>query len=475
MSLTKVSYSMIAGAAVNVLDYGASPSASVSANTAAINQALATGKSVYLPEGTYDINDALTPVGNQTLFGETQLGTVIRQTATNKNAITIDSAAGVFVRDLRLTSVAASTSNGIYITASNPTYIQNVRIDSFYKGIYGKSCNNIFLTQPYVINCLLDGMDFEDCIDVYLNNIYSGGHVNGAALAFTANSDGLYVNGAQLVTSTYNFIARKASGGSTFPGHAFINQMICDSAVANGNGIYLEFCNSFLFFNCWASNQGGGSGKNFYIGPGATDTQVIGGKFFNCTGHGIDVRGTGTIISGASVEDASVGAPNTYDGIRLLGAQKTTITGVRCYTNTATQRKGISVASGCVDTKIVNCDLDNNVSGDYECLALTTNNTYQKQYQNATITVPNGVTQTLHTFAAEKQGNYLFFAGQADNANGGIRAMAYVRVGSGSLALTSIVAAGGLTLSATGSNLAVQVANTAGGDVVVDYSFIRLS
>ena len=472
MSLTKVSYSMIAGAAVNAIDYGASPSASASANTAAINAALATGKSVYVPEGTYDIDDALVPVGNQTLFGETQLGTVIRQTATNKNAITIDSAAGVFVRDIRLTSVAASTSNGIYITASNPTYIQNVRIDAFYKGIYGKSCNNIFATQPYVINCLLDGMDFEDCIDVYLNNIYSGGHVNGAALAFTANSDGLYVNVAQLVISKYNFIARKASGGTTFPGHAFINQMICDSAVANGNGIYLEFCNSFLFFNCWSSNQGGGSGKNFYIGPGASDTQVIGGKFFNCTGHGIDVQGVGTIITGSSIEDASVGSPNTYDGIRLVNAQKTTISNVRCYTNTATQRKGISVNTGCVDTHIVNCDLDTNVSGDYECLALTTNNTYQKQYQNATITIPNTATQTLHTFVSEKQGNYLFFAGQADNVNGGIRAMAYVRVGASSLDLTSLASAGGILLSASGLN--VQATNTAGGDLTVDYSFIRL-
>ena len=465
---------MINGAVVNVLDYGASPSATATVNTAAIQAAINTGNSVYLPEGTYDINDALTLVGNQTLFGETQLGTIIRQTATNKNAITISSAAGSFVRDIRLTSVALSTSNGIFITASNPTYIQNVRIDSFYKGIYGKSCNNIFATQPYVINCLLDGMDFEDCIDVYLNNIYSGGHVNGAALAFTANSDGLYVNGAQLVVSQSNFIARKASGGSTFPGHAFINQMICDSAVANGNGIYLDFCNSFLFFNCWSSNQGGGSGKNFYIGAGATDTQIIGGKFFNCTGHGIDVQGIGTIITGASVEDASVGSPNTYDGIRLLNAQKTTISNVRCYTNTATQRKGISVNTGSSNTHIVNCDLDNNVSGGYENLALATNNTYQKQYQDATITVANGATQTLYTFPSEKQGTYLFFAAQADNTNGTIRAMAYVRVGTGSLGLSSVVATGGLTLSATGSDLNVQVTNSAGGSVTVDYSFIRL-
>lgn len=56
MALTKVSYSMIAGAPVNVLDLGASPSASAATNTAAINTALASSTNVNLefPPGIYN-------------------------------------------------------------------------------------------------------------------------------------------------------------------------------------------------------------------------------------------------------------------------------------------------------------------------------------------------------------------------------------------------------------------------------------
>lgn len=56
MSLTKVSYSMIAGAPVNVLDFGASPSASAAVNTAAIQAAIASEREIIIPEGIYALN-----------------------------------------------------------------------------------------------------------------------------------------------------------------------------------------------------------------------------------------------------------------------------------------------------------------------------------------------------------------------------------------------------------------------------------
>lgn len=55
MSLTKVTYSMIQGAVVNVLDYGADPTG-VADSTTAGTLAIATGKSVYWPAGTYKVS-----------------------------------------------------------------------------------------------------------------------------------------------------------------------------------------------------------------------------------------------------------------------------------------------------------------------------------------------------------------------------------------------------------------------------------
>lgn len=60
MALTKVSYSMISGAFANVLDFGASPSASASANATAIQAAIDSGaKRVYIPAGDYSVNSTI--------------------------------------------------------------------------------------------------------------------------------------------------------------------------------------------------------------------------------------------------------------------------------------------------------------------------------------------------------------------------------------------------------------------------------
>ena len=59
MSLTKVSYSMIDGATVNVLDYGADPTGATD-STAAFQAAVATNKIILVPYGTYRVDSAIT-------------------------------------------------------------------------------------------------------------------------------------------------------------------------------------------------------------------------------------------------------------------------------------------------------------------------------------------------------------------------------------------------------------------------------
>lgn len=85
MSLTKVSFSMISGAVVNALDYGALPSASAATNTAAINNAIdaavaAGGGTVQLPEGTYLTNAPIVVKSNVNFVGEGFSNTVIKKT-----------------------------------------------------------------------------------------------------------------------------------------------------------------------------------------------------------------------------------------------------------------------------------------------------------------------------------------------------------------------------------------------------------
>jgi len=75
MSLTKVSFSMISGAVVNVLDFGASPSASAASNTVAIQAAIdyfgntygSNAGIVYIPRGTYNVSGEIL-ISDQTGF-----------------------------------------------------------------------------------------------------------------------------------------------------------------------------------------------------------------------------------------------------------------------------------------------------------------------------------------------------------------------------------------------------------------------
>ena len=90
MSLTKVTYSMISGAELNVLDFGAvSGSDSTSAIANAIAALPATGGAIYFPKGTY-ITDAITlPVYPKcvTFFGDGRQVSLLKPRSQNQKLI----------------------------------------------------------------------------------------------------------------------------------------------------------------------------------------------------------------------------------------------------------------------------------------------------------------------------------------------------------------------------------------------------
>jgi hypothetical protein len=96
MSLTKVTYSMIDGATVNATDYGFSTSGTALANQTALAAALATNRTVYIPQGTYVCSPGLTvDLGKQSLLGDNAIldfssitGTQVALTLTNTSTLT---------------------------------------------------------------------------------------------------------------------------------------------------------------------------------------------------------------------------------------------------------------------------------------------------------------------------------------------------------------------------------------------------
>ena len=79
MSLTKVSYSMIRGAPVNVLDYGAVGN-NVADDSDAIQDAINSGHEVFIPNGTYKITKTISLSPYVNVLGESTSGVVINNT-----------------------------------------------------------------------------------------------------------------------------------------------------------------------------------------------------------------------------------------------------------------------------------------------------------------------------------------------------------------------------------------------------------
>jgi len=170
MSLTKVSYSMISGAPTNVMDY--IPAGTVTSTTDCttfFTNALAVNGAIYVPNGTYMLNELPLNNGNQ-IIGQSKTGVVFKGKSTATKILKTNNSTAnytvdplVFVTDLNLEnftldmSAMADTSSvsGIYLTASYFNVIRNIRYitDSVFP-VNAKSLNiDGFVYNTAVYDC----------------------------------------------------------------------------------------------------------------------------------------------------------------------------------------------------------------------------------------------------------------------------------------------------------------------------------
>lgn len=165
MSLTKVSYSMIQGAPINVFDYmTAVQIADVQAGTltqdvtTALQNAIAAGSSIYCPTGQYLISGQLN-VYAKTLFGDGWANTVFVSNMSSGAyaAITIgklgwtsgsDTTSGGMLRDFAVQCKSGSTQViGVMVTgAHNPTLF-NIRTYETQIGFYVENTSEMLMMQ----------------------------------------------------------------------------------------------------------------------------------------------------------------------------------------------------------------------------------------------------------------------------------------------------------------------------------------
>lgn len=188
MALTKVTYSMIKGQFVNVLDYGVDNTGATDTSTAlqaAINAAA--GVPVYLPAGTYRLDTAITYsttaewAPGLKLFGDGAGKTIIDNRVANGSCITAQSTSSNnfqlegYIRDLEITTTTSpAASNGIDLKAVYQFEVANVYIHDLTGN--GAQITCLLGDADAANNVAFRNCRIENC-DIGINSNYAAGVV----------------------------------------------------------------------------------------------------------------------------------------------------------------------------------------------------------------------------------------------------------------------------------------------------------
>jgi len=199
MSLTKVTNSMITGAPVNILDFGADPTGVTECSTAinaAMTYANTIGTSAFIPAGTYKISTAITPA---------------------KAGVTGAGISAVII--LCVGCSAFNFPNG-YVAPRQPCVIEKLSVSSSASScdsVYAFFAGGVAASAAPVYNSGIT------VIDVAINNRFGGGfyfkdcfEVNVDRVVMTAVGRPVFISGS-VVQSYFSRISAFGDGAPTSP------------------------------------------------------------------------------------------------------------------------------------------------------------------------------------------------------------------------------------------------------------------
>ena len=249
MSLTKVSYSMIDGAYINVLDYGAFNDGSNGAATTAAIQAACDADlgPVFLPAGTYAITSTIELKRNNIQFIGSGWDTVLNYTGVNRAITAIGFEQGV-IGGFVLNGTIAS-SGGVQVSSVagsvNTTRFYDIRIQGF--------------TATSAVGFSVEPLGATAVVHTTMSNVVSKG-----------NYIGFQCTGDVTTLEAHNCIFKENSNrGAVISGSRGGNFYNCSFEANGGAGLVVTTANASnnAFYNCWieANNTAAIDGTNSVI------------------------------------------------------------------------------------------------------------------------------------------------------------------------------------------------------------------
>ena len=460
MSLTKASYSMITGAVVNVIDFGADPTGATD-STVAIQAAInsVTNGTVYFPNGTYSINTtlnidadtkiSLNLVGNGLASKLHYNGTtsaipmVYYYGGSNSNFSKIEGLQ--FINNYRTGDTVLNNVIGVRIGEKNAAATNGD------KG----TCNVTFTKNqfqycdtPIEIYSESDQITIQDNYFFVWTGYAILGTVNPLAVSGTGNAAVRITNNVLIGGQTGSWAIR--GNGST----AYIVGNVIQNATS-GRGIWLT--NGYGFNVSCNYTESTGPGPFIFadtVANGYIGENEIGGY---PGGYIIDIGASCDNVNiGSNLFAVSGGAPAAHiridpaaSGVNILGKQQATSGGSNLITGTPTFSS----------------------NGNGETTSLVSIKSPLITTENSFINIGAGSNTTL--FTAVANACYLVNLSQEEE-DYAATAVVTVTGNSGTAVVTSLYATNA-NLSITATGLAIKANNGVGSTRTVYYGFIRIA
>lgn len=314
MSLTKVSYSMISGAAVNVLDYGAVAGQD---STTAIQAALNTGKDVYIPTvSTPFLSGNLTvSTAGQTIFGNNGNSAIKLKNNANASLFTISAnyvticSVGLDGNKANQTDNTDVNASAVWSTGVSNLTVENCNISNFKRNGIASSFQNEYCIYKNnrIVNC--------DFIGIY--NINSGAPLLRSVITEneiqSCGQDGIGTVGFQYCTISNNVVKNCTVAQISQESNCNFTTVSGNTVVGTGlsdtsNGIQSNDSNSVSI----VGNSIYGVSNGVSVSGGSTSRSV------SVTGNSIDSCKTGLLVDASSAQSPSL--LNCYKyGVTITG------------------------------------------------------------------------------------------------------------------------------------------------------------
>ena len=317
MALTRTSFSMISGADANVLDYGAVGDG-VTDDTAAIQAALDTGKSIYFPsDSVFVISDAVSPTAN---------GQVINL---NGSMLKISGSAGgiTITGGLRNITVCDGEIEGedmtggyvIDIRTADRCTFDNLRVYNPYNFLYAEVANLVSVSNCWVNNIRGDygvhwyGETAKRSDVMRLIGVTMSSQGSAVGIMWDGNCNTLQVQAVSIVNPSIGVHVRNTSGG-WLPLFGLFDDLEID--FPESHAVKLDAGEDF-YFSPLLYLHGSTTGSGIYVGAAVSQDRVIvtGGKITSHARYGIENVGIRVKVSNPIIFNNTLGNYLTPDYI----------------------------------------------------------------------------------------------------------------------------------------------------------------